>query len=92
MVHEELFLPRLTRILVSQTVHPAPFLLRTKTFLPSDGRDASRLGLKQEEGYVWQGSQNQAYGKATRNLTADRSLDNRATAACAADTVDRTGI
>jgi hypothetical protein len=68
------------------------FCLGPNAFLLSDFRDVFRLGPKQEEGYVWQGGQNQAYGKATRNPTADRSLDNGTTAACAASTVDRTGI
>jgi hypothetical protein len=55
MVHEELVLPSFRRFLVSQTAHLTLFRLQRKTFLPSDDRDVSRLGLTQEEGYVWQG-------------------------------------
>src|SRR4030042_1015339 len=92
MVHEELVLPSFRRFLVSQTTHLALFRLQRKTFLPSDDRDVLRLGLKQEEGYVWQGGQNHAYGRATCNSATDHPLDDRAATACAASAFDRTGI
>src|SRR5271166_3895316 len=92
MVHEEPVLPRFRRFPISQTAYFTLFQLHQKTFLLSDDRDVLRLGLKQEEGYVWQGGQDQAYGRATRNFATDHPLDDRGSTARRTRTLDRTGI
>jgi hypothetical protein len=92
MVHEKLSLPSFSRPPASQTAHLALSQLPPRIFFLSDDRAISRLGLKQEEGYVWQGGQDQAYGKTARNPTADHPFDNRATTTRATRTLDRIGI
>ena len=63
-----------------------------KDFPQSDDRDVSRLGLKQEERYVWQGGQNHDNRKTEHNPATDHPLDDRATTACPVSAIDRTGI
>src|SRR5208283_1956609 len=66
--------------------------LAKNPLLLSDNRDVSRLGLKQEEGYVWQGSQNHAYGKAKFNLGTAHWFEDSSPTSRPARTLDRTGI
>ena len=89
---ESLFYPASGVFFFPQTAHLALFQLHRKAFLPSDDRDLLHLGLKQEEGHVWQGGQNQAYGRANCNSATNHPLDDGTATARATSAIDRTGI
>lgn len=62
--HEGPTLRSFFRDLFPQVTQTAYSLSTKEALLPFNDRDSSRPGLQQEEGDVWQGGQDSAYGAA----------------------------